>query len=467
MDAEERQHIESLLKQYRRRLRVLEQQAARFGLNAPAELIIEIQDLRDVIDQLQLQLNDEDQPSLSSPKSQNQTAGSANSGATRNQSSGVSGVDHPDDEEKAQPKALSLPAKIDVQLASNDSLVPRPTTIASEIPNASAGYPKPAPRPTATRLATRRRLWFAVVSVLVIVIFSTIAVNTWPSRGPLTSSPNLAPTSLPRRVLVPVLVEVSANPFLMGSTDSDPLADDREKPQHTLNLPTYWIGMTEVTNAEFQPFVKGDGYTNPAYWSEAGWAWRQENNKITQPAHWNNTNFSDPEQPVVGVNWFEALAYVRWLSKQTGHEFRLPSEAEWEKAARGTDGRIWPWGNIWEAGRANSKEAGTDRTTPAGKYPNGVSPYGALDMAGNVWEWCATKWDQDYPYQLEDEWQAAYLEADTRRILRGGSWAAGPDGQRLVRAAYRNLQYGDPDFRTSDVGLRVASDSSLPLLAPE
>ena len=147
----------------------------------------------------------------------------------------------------------------------------------------------------------------------------------------------------------------------------------------------------------------------------------------------------------------------RWLSKQTGIAFRLPSEAEWEKAARGPYGWIYPWGDPWNAKRANSSESGLRKTMPVGSYPDGDSPYGALDMAGNVWEWCATHWQKPYPYQLEDEWQAAYLEANADvRVLRGGSWYA---DSTSVRGAYRHD--GNPrDRNVYDRGLRVARSSA-------
>ena len=266
---------------------------------------------------------------------------------------------------------------------------------------------------------------------------------------------------------VPELVKVPAGLFLMGSTDQQVAtavsqganADwvQYEKPQHTLTLPDYWIGKTEVTNAQFRPFVEGDGYTNRAYWTEAGWAWRQENT-ITQPEYWNAPQWNGPDYPVVGVSWFEAVAYCRWLSKQTGLAFRLPSEAEWEKAARGSDGRIYPWGNTWDAKRTNSSESGLNQTTPVGSYPIGASPYGALDMTGNVREWCATQWGKSYPYQLEDEWQTAYEEADTTRMLRGGAYWS---DSTSVRGAYRLNNSDDPRARAYR-GLRVASHAGVP-----
>ena len=268
----------------------------------------------------------------------------------------------------------------------------------------------------------------------------------------------------PERIqrLLPAMVEVPAGPFLMGSSDRDKAAYYNEKPQHTLILPRYWIGKTPITNAQFRPFVEGDGYTNQAYWTSAGWQWR-ETEKIVKPAYWDNAKWNGADYPVVGVSWFEAVAYCRWLTKQTDIEFRLPSEAEWEKAARGLDGRIYPWGNTWENRRCNAAKGGffsalgrlvTGHTTPVHNYPTGASLYGALDMAGNVCEWCATQSQKPYPYQLEDEWQPAYLEAGTSRVLRGGGYW---DTRVEVRGAYRNDN--TPRDRNLSKGLRVASHS--------
>ena len=322
---------------------------------------------------------------------------------------------------------------------------------------ANRGGTPAAPPPTSAPAATT-----VAVAVVPTAVPSTVAPTAVP---PTAVPPTTAPAALP--AWTPAMVKVPAGPFLMGSTDQQiatavsqgAIADwvKNEKPQHTLTLPDYWIGKTEVTNAQFRQFVDSDGYTNRDYWTAAGWAWRQAE-KITQPGCWDNATFNGDTQPVVCVSWFEAVAYCRWLSKQTGIEFRLPSEAEWEKAARGSNGLIYPWGNTWDASVVNSSESGLQKTTPVGSYPKGASPYGAMDMAGNVWEWCATQWQKPYPYQLEDEWQTTYLEATADyRVLRGGSsW----NESTYVRGAYR--YDSNPRGRYDGKGLRVASHSLVP-----
>ncbi|RRR77372.1 MAG: hypothetical protein EI684_01585 [Candidatus Viridilinea halotolerans] len=260
------------------------------------------------------------------------------------------------------------------------------------------------------------------------------------------------------RVSRPELVKVPAGSFLMGSSDADKLADNHEKPQHWLTLPNYWIGKTPLTNAQFRPFVEGDGYTNIEYWTAAGWAWRIKE-KISQPAYWEDAKWNGANQPVVGVSWYEAVAYVRWLSAKTGHPFRLPSEAEWEKAARGPDGRIYPWGDRWDAKRLNSGifRIFFGKLNPVGQYPRGISPYQVLDMAGNVYEWCATKQGKTYPYKLEDEWTQSYLAGDATRVYRGSSYGT---GKRGARGAVRG--FDPPHWCFLARGMRVASDGDAP-----
>jgi formylglycine-generating enzyme required for sulfatase activity len=228
-------------------------------------------------------------------------------------------------------------------------------------------------------------------------------------------------------------VEVPAGNFLMGSSDTDRDARDDEKPQHELHLPTYWIGKTPVTNAQFRPFVESDGYKNRDYWTDDGWQWRTEKNRV-QPRYWDNQKWNGADYPVAGITWYEAMAYTAWLSARTGDDYRLPSEAEWEKAARGTDGRIYPWGNTWDAERCNCAKSywnsigremlgltGAGQTSPVGKFVNGASPYGALDMAGNMWEWTCSTY-RDYPYDPDDGREDVNDPAGKIFTLRGGSW---------------------------------------------
>jgi formylglycine-generating enzyme required for sulfatase activity len=139
---------------------------------------------------------------------------------------------------------------------------------------------------------------------------------------------------------------------------------------------------------------------------------------------------------VIGLSWYECVAYCRWLSAETGRLHRLPTEAEWEKAARGNDGREFPWGDAFDAGRLNSADS-RDRmvcsSTPVGIYPTGISPFGLLDCVGNVWEWCATRWKKRFPYDTgHEEWQEAYLEGQNLRVLRGGSWYCKADVARCT-----------------------------------
>ncbi len=234
----------------------------------------------------------------------------------------------------------------------------------------------------------------------------------------------------------PQMVTVPAGAFLMGTPESEVAEIEklglerkyikREVPQHEVTLDGYAIGRYPVTNAEFRRFVEDGGYAEREYWTEAGWK-HKEGGGWTQPRYWEDEKWNDPSQPVVGVSWYEALAYCNWLAAKTGKPYRLPTEAEWEKAARGTDGRRYPWGNQWDAGLCNNKESGPERTTPVGQYPGGDSPYGAGDMVGQVWEWCSSKWGGTdskpqfgYPYRPGDGREE--LEGDDTRIARGGSW---------------------------------------------
>ncbi|MCP4424650.1 MAG: SUMF1/EgtB/PvdO family nonheme iron enzyme, partial [Chloroflexi bacterium] len=236
------------------------------------------------------------------------------------------------------------------------------------------------------------------------------------------------------------MVPVAAGDFLMGSAAKEPGAKENEQPQHELYLPAYFIDRTPVTNAQFRRFIEAGGYANEAYWLEAIAAqhWQEgqyiySDKKWNTPRYWEDKKWNGAEQPVVGVSWYEALAYVRWAGK------RLPTEAEWEKAARGTAGQQYPWGNEWQPKAANTEEANIEQTTPVGQFsPLGDSPYGALDMVGNVWEWCSTRWhdqkqkEYNYPYTPDDGREDLSGGDNIYRVLRGGSWYQDKDASRCA-----------------------------------
>jgi formylglycine-generating enzyme required for sulfatase activity len=185
-----------------------------------------------------------------------------------------------------------------------------------------------------------------------------------------------------------------------------------------------------VTNAEFKEFVDAGGYREKRWWTAAGWE-RKKADKLTEPRYWDDTRVNKPNQPVVGVSWYEALAYCRWRGAQKKLPYRLPTEAEWEKAARGTDGREYPWRGAFDPRRLNSREGNqiVESTTPVGVYPTGVSPNHCWDTAGNVWEWTGSLWGKDlmepeylYPYDPADGRENLDAGDDMLRVLRGGSW---------------------------------------------
>ena len=159
-----------------------------------------------------------------------------------------------------------------------------------------------------------------------------------------------------------------------------------------------------------------------------GKAWR-EKNRITLPKYWNDKDWNQPEHPVVGVSHYEAEAYATWADK------RLPAEEEWERAARGTDGRQYPWGDEFDPEKCNTAESKINKTTRVTRYPNGISPTGCYDMAGNVWEWSASWYD----------------DKKELRVLRGGSWS---DDRDYARCAYR-VRFS-PYLRNYSIGFGCA-----------
>ncbi|CAG0943341.1 partial Serine/threonine-protein kinase Pkn1, partial [Anaerolineae bacterium] len=206
-------------------------------------------------------------------------------------------------------------------------------------------------------------------------------------------------------------------------------------------------------------FVDDGGYTEKwkVCWTDAGWAWREKNN-AEMSKYLDDLRFGITNHPVVAVSWYESVAYCNWLNQTNpGRAFRLPTEAEWERAARHTDGREYPWGGKFDSEKANTDESKIGQTTAVGLFPRGASECGALDMSGNVWEWCSSE-RRDYPYRADDGREnLASTGTERPRVLRGGSWVSNEDD---ARCAFRD--YSLPDDRNDGIGFRVAESSSAP-----
>ncbi len=259
-------------------------------------------------------------------------------------------------------------------------------------------------------------------------------------------------------------VEIPAGNFRMGS---DPTKDDQareeEQPQHSLPLETFYMAKYPVTVAQFQLFVNESGH-------------KVANDDSLQGL---------PNHPVRYVSWYDALAYCEWLQQRLAqwaqtpsvlsNRFQqqwcivLPSEAEWEKAARGSDARIYPWGNTFDANNANHETTGLDGPSTVGCYPNGASPYGLHDMSGNVWDWTRTIWGEydfnknefireyNYPYEMNDGRERMDKQDNLVRVVRGGAYYNEPN---VLRCAARGRR--DPDSVLRGDGLRLCVSSFSP-----
>jgi len=209
------------------------------------------------------------------------------------------------------------------------------------------------------------------------------------------------------------MVYVPSGEFRMGSPPGE--GDEDEHPQRSVHLNGFWMDKAEVTNAEYARFLTATGHPAPSFFYQ----------------HWNHSRYTHPHQPVVGVSWDDAAAYAEWAGK------RLPTESEWEKAARGPDGRRYPWGSEWDiqttrrcnfsdcndpvARSSSTIDDGYGYPAPVGSYPRGASPYGCLDMAGNVWEWCADWYDAAY-YTYGETYNPKGPPTGIYRVVRGGCW---------------------------------------------
>ena len=198
-----------------------------------------------------------------------------------------------------------------------------------------------------------------------------------------------------------VFVKVAGGEYIIETFDNKKIDD-------------FELGKYLVTNCWYKEFMEARGYENKEYWIEQGWKWITKNS-IGEPSFWNTRRWNCPNAPVVGVSWFEAVAFTNWLTgiRDDGYTYRLPTEFEWQAAAAGQKGNTYPWGNVWGEDRCNNAELGLERTTSVGVFVSGNTPkndpdkIGVLtDMAGNVWEWTSSY----YGIGLGPH------------MIRGGSW---------------------------------------------
>ena len=238
---------------------------------------------------------------------------------------------------------------------------------------------------------------------------------------------------------LPDFVTITATDFLMGTPEADlsRLAKAyggtresyrEESPQHRVHLASFAIGTTPMTVAAYRHFVNAGG---------------------TAPTQFDR-QLIQPNLPVVNITWSMARAYCEWISGTTEQRYRLPTEAEWECAARGTDGRQYPWGDVFEVTHATTRESGVG-LMPVGSYPSGASPWGVLDMAGSVWEWTSSL-DLLYPYDPDDGRNDA--KSPHRRVIRGGCYV-NPQGYARCACRFRMA----PEMTNPFLGFRIVKDA--------
>lgn len=263
-------------------------------------------------------------------------------------------------------------------------------------------------------------------------------------------------------------VAIPHGSFYMGSAEDDEQARDNEKPQHEVLVESFQLSRYPITNAQYACFVQAGGYQTERYWqlTKAGLIWWQTE-KPQAPAYWDQRTWNNPNHPVVGVSWYEALAFCAWLNDSGLYKtVRLPREEEWEYAARGSEGWRYAWGNQPEPSLGNYADTGINQTSTVGLFPAGkafqtADGSGLHDLSGNVWEWTSSRWGQDWlkPDYIYAQWEAQRLEreqleseADMYRVVRGGSWDDFTDD---LRCALRNGSH--PRGRGSLLGFRVVN----------
>jgi len=217
----------------------------------------------------------------------------------------------------------------------------------------------------------------------------------------------------------------------------------------TFTVPAFEIAKYPITNAQYKLFIDAGCYDERCWWTEDGWQaksdgwvyqddWRKTGKAWTQPRLWDDTQWNGADYPVIGVSWYEAVAFCNWLSETTGESIMLPTEQQWQHAAQGSDGRLYPWGNEWDITRCNNASLGLGKTTPVTQFEGlGDSPYGVVDMLGNAWEWSRTSHKTG-----EDD-----LNGTDTRILRGGSYLLWNNMYCSVRSGYNPNNDGLNGFR--------------------
>ncbi|MBI4833045.1 MAG: SUMF1/EgtB/PvdO family nonheme iron enzyme [Candidatus Lindowbacteria bacterium] len=290
---------------------------------------------------------------------------------------------------------------------------------------------------------------FAVVLGALIWLFSAVGKSQPPasgtepgqigetSPGQTTEAPPDTDALPPQPANTPEhMVYVPAGEFIMGSESE--FSDQR--PRRKVTLDAYFIDMYEISNTEYKKFVDATGHSAP--FVEEFWA---------EPFNWRNETYppGKGDHPVALVSWNDAAAYAKWAGK------RLPTEAEWEKAARGTDERKWPWGNKWEVDRCNTKESFLNSTQPVYLFAKGKSPYGCFNMAGNIMEWTAGWYSESYYGEAPSKNPAGPLTG-ALKVVRGGAWDSNLN--LYVRTSYRH--YFPPDTKSPNLGFRCAKDAT-------
>jgi formylglycine-generating enzyme required for sulfatase activity len=222
------------------------------------------------------------------------------------------------------------------------------------------------------------------------------------------------------------MVEIPGGPFVLGSDKFEP----NETPSQSMELPTFFLDQFETTNVEFAQFVEATGYVTLV-------------EKAAAKKNWRTYAEGKDNHPVVKVAYSDAEAYCEWMGK------RLPTEFEWEKAARGTEGLVYPWGDSMDSTRVNGKASGLRGTTAVGSFSSGASPYGVEDMSGNVWEWTSSPFVAYSGSTYQDPFYSPDL-----RVTRGGGWF---DDPRQLRASNRSA--APVEAANDDLGFRCAADS--------